>query len=243
MNMEPAQPDNTSPVHVAIIMDGNGRWARQRGLPRVAGHRQGAEAVQRVITRARERGIAHLTLFSFSAENWRRPEGEINDLMGLLRLYLKRELRRLKEQGIRFRVLGDPSPLPEDVQGLLADCAEETRNNVAMTLNLAINYGGREEIADAARAMARDAAAGRLEPGDVDRSVLEQYLYAPDLPDPDVVLRTSGEQRLSNFLLWQSAYAELVFVDTLWPDFTGDDLDNALTEFNRRERRFGARVG
>ncbi|MDR6771006.1 isoprenyl transferase [Azospirillum sp. BE72] len=231
---------NTAPGHVAIIMDGNGRWAKARGLPRTAGHKKGVDAVRRTVEAARELGIGTLTIFSFSSENWRRPEEEISDLMGLLRFYLRSEVAELHRAGIRLRVIGDRKRLSDDINRLIANAEEMTRDNRVMTLVVALSYGSRLEIVHAARRLAEEVAAGRLSPDAIDEDALSARLYTADIPDPDLIIRTSGEKRISNFLLWQAAYAELVFVDTLWPDFTKRDLEAAIEEFHRRERRFGA---
>lgn len=230
----------TTPAHVAIVMDGNGRWARARGLPRAAGHRQGAEALRRTIVGAGELGIRYLTVFGFSSENWNRPSGEVQDLMGLMRHYLRSEIADLHAKGARLRVIGDRSRFDTDIVALIANAEDLTRGNDKLNLTLAISYGGRDEIVAAARALAADAAAGKIDPRSVDAAALTGRLFTADLPDPDVVIRTSGEKRLSNFLLWQSAYSELVFVDKYWPDFGKSDLEDAVLEFNRRERRYGA---
>ena len=231
---------NTAPGHVAIIMDGNGRWAKARGLPRTAGHKKGVDAVRRTVEAARELGIGTLTIFSFSSENWRRPEEEVSDLMGLLRFYLRSEVAELHRAGVRLRVIGDRTRLSEDINRLIDNAEGLTRDNRVMTLVVALSYGSRLEIVHAARRLAEDVAAGRLSPEAIDEDALSARLYTADIPDPDLIIRTSGEKRISNFLLWQAAYAELVFVDTLWPDFTKRDLEAAIEEFHRRERRFGA---
>ncbi len=231
---------NTAPGHVAIIMDGNGRWAKARGLPRTAGHKKGVDAVRRTVEAARELGIGTLTIFSFSSENWRRPEEEVSDLMGLLRFYLRSEVAELHRAGVRLRVIGDRTRLSEDINRLIDNAEGLTRANRVMTLVVALSYGSRLEIVHAARRLAEEVAAGRLAPGAIDEGALSARLYTADIPDPDLIIRTSGEKRISNFLLWQAAYAELVFVDTLWPDFTKRDLEAAIEEFHRRERRFGA---
>ncbi|CAO3355766.1 isoprenyl transferase [Azospirillum sp. 11R-A] len=231
---------NTAPGHVAIIMDGNGRWAKARGLPRTAGHKKGVDAVRRTVEAARELGIGTLTIFSFSSENWRRPEEEISDLMGLLRFYLRSEVAELHRGGVRLRVIGDRTRLSEDINRLIDNAEALTRDNRTMTLVVALSYGSRLEIVHAARRLAEEVAAGRLSPESIDEDALSARLYTSDIPDPDLIIRTSGEKRISNFLLWQAAYAELVFVDTLWPDFTKRDLEAAIEEFHRRERRFGA---
>jgi undecaprenyl diphosphate synthase len=228
------------PKHVAIIMDGNGRWAKARGLPRTAGHRKGVEAVRRTVEAARELGIPYLTMFGFSSENWRRPEGEVFDLMQLLRFYLRSEIAELHKNGVRLRVIGDRSKLSGDIVTMIEKAEELTRGNTELNLVIALSYGSRQEIADATRQMVRDALEGRLRPEDITEESFSARLLTRDIPDPDLLVRTSGEQRISNFLLWQSAYTELVFVDTLWPDFTKRDLEDAIREFNQRDRRYGA---
>jgi undecaprenyl diphosphate synthase len=233
-------PNPAPPRHVAIIMDGNGRWANARGLPRTLGHRQGAEAVRRCVGGALDLGIPFLTLFGFSSENWRRPMTEIEDLMGLLRRYLQSEIAEFHKNGIRLRVIGDRTRLPKDIVRLIDDAEKRTAENEALDLVMAISYGGRQEIAAAARRLASAVAAGELEPDDIDEDSFAASLLTAGIPDPDLLIRTSGEQRLSNFLLWQSAYSELIFVDKLWPDFDKSDLEAAVTEFRRRERRYGA---
>ncbi len=232
-----------APIHVAIIMDGNGRWARARGLPRTAGHRKGVDAVRRAVEAARELGIQYLTLFSFSAENWQRPAEEVADLMQLLRTYLRSELAELHKACVRVRMIGERDRLPRDIVALIDNAETVTRDNRELTVVLALSYGSRQEIASAARRLAADVAAGRLALDQLDQEKLDACLFTTGIPDPDLVIRTSGEQRLSNFLLWQSAYAELVFIDTLWPDFAKRDLEDALIEFHRRERRYGAIAG
>lgn len=232
--------ENERPLHVAIIMDGNGRWAKNRGLPRTLGHKAGIEAVRRTLRAARELPISHLTLYSFSSENWRRPEDEVRELMRLLRFYLKSEIATLHKEGVRVRVVGDREALPEDIVKGILQAEDLTKNNQAITLTLALSYGGRQEIAAAARAVAADVAAGRLTPDQIDMNCFAQHLFTADMPDPDLVIRTSGEKRISNFLLWQSAYAEYVFMDILWPDFGADSLQLALREYRGRERRYGA---
>jgi undecaprenyl diphosphate synthase len=231
------------PRHVAIIMDGNGRWAQARGLPRIAGHRRGAEAVRRAVASARELGIPYLTLFGFSSENWNRPPGEIHDLMGLLRHYLRGEIAELCKNGIRLRVIGQITRLAPDIVSLIEQAEATTRDNSAVTLTIALSYGGRAEIVAAVRAIAAQVASGRLAVDAVDEDCLAGHLFTADLPDPDLLIRTSGEQRISNFLLWQCAYSELVFTKTLWPDFARGDLDQAIEEYCGRARRYGAGVG
>ncbi len=228
------------PAHVAIIMDGNGRWAKARSLPRTAGHKKGVEAVRRTVEAARELGIAYLTIFSFSSENWRRPEEEVSDLMGLLRFYLRNEIIALHKVGIRLRIIGDRERLSADLVRLIENAEAMTAENRAMTLVVALSYGSRQEIIAAARHLAEEVKAGRIEPADIDEQTFITRLFTADIPDPDLIIRTSGERRLSNFLLWQSAYTEFVFTDTLWPDFTKRDLEAAIEDYHHRERRFGA---
>jgi undecaprenyl diphosphate synthase len=236
----PANSDPTpGPNHVAIIMDGNGRWAKARGLPRVAGHRRGADAVRRVVRGAGELGIPVLTLFAFSTENWTRPADEVADLMGLLRHYLRSELDELLKNGAKLRVIGDRAGLPDDIVRDISDAEKMTRANSRIDVNICINYGARAEILQATRSLARQVAAGELSPDRIDEDRFERELLTAGVPDPDLLIRTSGEQRISNFLLWQCAYAELVFVDTLWPDFSKEHLEQAIAEFRRRERRYG----
>ncbi len=236
----PGPPAANLPAHVAIIMDGNGRWAKKRGLPRTAGHHRGAEAVRRTVEAAAELGIGYLTLYGFSAENWKRTPSEIDDLMGLLRRYLRSEIGELHKNGVRLRVIGERSALPADVVATIAHAEALTRDNGALNLTVALSYGARQEITAAARALAEQVAAGDLAPASIDQARLARHLATDGLPDPDLLIRTGGEQRLSNFLLWQSAYTELVFLDLLWPDFGRVDLEAAVHEFGRRERRFGA---
>jgi undecaprenyl diphosphate synthase len=237
LSVGPESP--SGPNHVAIIMDGNGRWAKARGLPRVAGHRRGADAVRRVIRGAGELGISVLTLFAFSTENWARPADEVSDLMGLLRHYLRSEIEELGRNGARLRVIGERSRLAPDIVADITDAEHRTRNNTSIDVNICINYGSRDEIIRATRSLARKAVAGELAPERIDEALFERELLTAGLPDPDLLIRTSGEQRISNFLLWQCAYAELVFVDTLWPDFGKEHLERAVAEFRRRERRYG----
>jgi undecaprenyl diphosphate synthase len=236
------KPPLVLPRHVAIIMDGNGRWAKARGLPRIAGHQRGAEAVRRTLVAAAELGIPYLTLFGFSSENWRRPADEIDDLMGLLRLYLRGEIAELHRSGVRLRVIGDRGRLSADIVAMIANAEALTRDNGGVNLTVALSYGGRAEIVAAVRAIAAEAAAGRLAVGVIDEALIAHHLFTAELPDPDLLIRTSGEQRISNFLLWQCAYAELVFTKTLWPDFGQADLEQAIAEYGGRERRYGATV-
>lgn len=228
------------PAHVAIIMDGNGRWANARGLPRVKGHHSGVEAVRRTVKAALELGIRYLTIYSFSSENWRRPAAEVAELMGLLKLFIRRDLADLLRNGVRVRIIGNRIGLPPDIAGLLEEAETRTADNTGLTLTVAFNYGGREEMVRAAKMLAHKAVAGEILPEDITEDMLCSYLDTADLPDPDLVIRTSGEQRLSNFLLWQSAYAELVFLPVYWPDFDRGALETAIDEFRHRERRFGS---
>jgi undecaprenyl diphosphate synthase len=230
------------PHHVAIIMDGNGRWAAQRGLPRSEGHRRGVEALRRTVRAAGEMGIGVLTIFSFSSENWSRPASEIRDLMGLLKRFIRHDLAELHRNGVRVRIIGERDDLEPDIRRLLEEAEELTRDNSNLLLVVAFNYGARQEIARAARRIIADVAAGKLAAEAVTAERLGQYLDAPDIPDPDLIIRTSGEQRLSNFLLWQAAYSELVFVPVYWPDFDRAALENAIADYQRRERRFGGLV-
>jgi undecaprenyl diphosphate synthase len=230
------------PRHVAIIMDGNGRWAAARGLPRAEGHRRGVEALRKTVRAAGELGIGVLTIFSFSSENWSRPASEIRDLMGLLRRFIRNDLAELHQNDVRVRIIGERDDLDPDIRRLLEEAEELTRANRGLVLVVAFNYGARQEIARAARRVAADVAAGRIAADAITPELLAENLDAPDLPDPDVIIRTSGEQRLSNFLLWQAAYSELVFVPTYWPDFDRATLEGAIAEYRRRERRFGGLV-
>lgn len=228
------------PVHVAIIMDGNGRWAQARGLPRIAGHRQGAEAVRAVIKASTDLGVRYLTLYGFSIENWKRSSSEVSGLMGLLRLYLKKEIGELLRQGVNLRFIGQRERLAPDIVVMIEDAERRTRNNTALNLTVALSYGGRQEITATARKLAEQAKRGEIDPSDIDEAMFAGNLETAGIPDPDLLIRTSGEERVSNFLLWQIAYSELVFTDTLWPDFSRDDLEGAIKEFHRRERRYGA---
>lgn len=232
---------NQPPRHIAVIMDGNGRWAAERSLPRIAGHRQGAEAVRRCVQGCIDLGVEYLTLYAFSSENWKRPVDEVDALMGLLRLYVSKEIDELNRNGVKVRFIGDLVPLAHDIKKLIESAEEKTRDNERLTLSIALNYGSQAEITAAARHIAEEVAAGRMAPEEVDEDSVARFLYTRDLPDPDLVIRTSGEQRLSNFLLWQSAYSELLFLDAYWPDFDEDMLAAAVEEYCLRERRFGAR--
>ncbi|MBA4798018.1 isoprenyl transferase [Rhizobium rosettiformans] len=227
------------PQHVAIIMDGNGRWANARGLPRTFGHRKGVETVRETVKAAGEAGVGFLTLFAFSSENWRRPESEVNELFGLLKAFIRRDLADLHQAGVRIRIIGDRVNLREDIRSLLLEAEETTAANTGMTLVIAFNYGSRDEIARAAARLALDVQAGRLDASEIDAQKLNDYLDTAGIPDPDLVIRTSGEERLSNFLLWQAAYAELMFVPDFWPDFTPALFDSILERYAARDRRFG----
>jgi undecaprenyl diphosphate synthase len=233
-------PDRANiPQHIAIIMDGNGRWAKQRGLPRIEGHRRGVEAVRTATYAARDLGVRMLTLYAFSAENWNRPKDEVGALMGLLELYLRKELETFVRDRVRLRTIGRIEGLPEGVQRCLAATVEKTKDFTDYTLVLALNYGSRTEVVDAARAYAAAVAAGRENLNDASWGTIAKYLYTAGMPEPDLVIRTSGETRVSNFLLMQAAYAEFVFTPVLWPDFGKDDLAAAIAEYARRERRYG----
>jgi undecaprenyl diphosphate synthase len=236
---KPAPEALAKPRHVAIIMDGNGRWAKKRFLPRIAGHKQGVEAVRRVSRAARKLGIEVLTLYAFSSENWRRPEEEVRDLMGLLRHFLASELDELVSEGVKLRVIGDWRRLSPDLVAMIDGAIARTQGNPGPTLVIALNYGAQAEIVAAARALAEQARDGKLATDAIDEARFSEELETHDLPPLDLLIRTSGEQRLSNFMLWQAAYAELLFVDTLWPDFDEATLASALEQFGRRQRRFG----
>jgi undecaprenyl diphosphate synthase len=229
------------PRHIAIIMDGNGRWANNRKLPRSIGHKKGSEAVREAIAGAIKSGVEFLTLYAFSTENWNRPEDEVRDLMGLLRFYLKREIKQLHKENVRLRVIGDRSALDNEIRQLIIDAEDLTKKNTRLNLVIALNYGGRQEIINAVKGLAGQVAAGSLRPNEISADVLGAALSTHLIPDPDLLVRTSGEQRLSNFLIWQVAYSELYFTDVLWPDFTEQHLFDAVAEYGRRDRRFGAR--
>jgi len=224
------------PGHIAIIMDGNGRWARRRGLPRIEGHREGVKRVNEIIDVAIEYRLKAITFYTFSMENWRRPRREVNALMSLLYKYLKSEMQRLAERNVVFRAIGNIMMLPARIQKMLMRFEEQTKNNTGLLLVSALSYGGRDEIVHAIR----DIMKGGIDPEDVDEELIDKYLYTAGIPEPDLIIRTSGEMRLSNFLLWQSAYSELYFTETLWPDFSRDEFMRAIMEYERRERRFGA---
>jgi undecaprenyl diphosphate synthase len=235
----PSSASAPAPRHIAIIMDGNGRWAKQRNRPRTFGHSEGVEALRRTVEAAGELGVTHLTVFGFSTENWRRPVEEVNALFDLLRLYVARDLDRLVKEGVRVRVIGERAGLQQDIAEIIENAEARTRHNDKQNLTIAFNYGGQDEIARAARRLAQDVAAGKLHSDDVTPERFESYLDTAGLPPPDLLIRTSGETRLSNFMLWQAAYTELVFLDVLWPDFNKAALEQAIEIYNKRERRFG----
>ena len=236
-------PQQPTPRHVAIIMDGNGRWAARRGLPRVEGHRRGVEAVRRAVRSAIDLGVEYLTIYSFSSENWRRPPQEVSDLMGLLKLFVRRDLAELDANGVRVRIIGEREGLAPDIRALLAEAGQRTAGNRRLTLVVAFNYGGRQEILRAVRSLARDVARGLVDPETMDCDAIAAALDTRGIPDPDLVIRTSGEQRVSNFLTWQTAYSEFVFIPALWPDFDDAVFRAALDEYHRRDRRFGGLSG
>jgi undecaprenyl diphosphate synthase len=240
--MEPLDPGRL-PTHLAIIMDGNGRWAQQRMLKRIVGHQRGAETIKMIVEQSSLLGIKYLTLFAFSSENWSRPAMEVKALMALLKKYIRQETARMMRKNIRYNVIGNRSELPDDVNATLDDAIRETSVNTGMVLTLALSYGGRQEISIAAGRLARDVAAGKLKPDEITMDVFGDYLDTGGLPDPDFLIRTSGEMRISNFLLWQLAYTELYFTETYWPDFTINEFHKALTDFQSRERRFGKTSG
>jgi undecaprenyl diphosphate synthase len=239
-NSQAAHGSSRPPRHIAIIMDGNGRWARARGLPRTVGHNSGAEAVRQAVKGAVACGVDYLTLFGFSSENWKRPTAEIDDLMGLLKLYLKREIEELHQNGVRMQVIGDRSRLGTDVVALIEAAEAKTAANKKLTLTIALSYGARAEIVLAAKRLAEAVQRGELSPDQIDEARFERFLFTADMPDPDLLIRTSGEKRISNFLLWQCAYAEFVFLEKHWPDFGQDDLKSAIAEYLGRNRRYGA---
>jgi len=232
-----------TPEHVAIIMDGNGRWAQMRGKPRLFGHQEGARRVRDIVMACGEHGVPYLTIFAFSTENWKRTQAEVTGLMSLFKRYIRREAASLVKNGVRVRFIGDRTRLEPVLVDMMQELERMTEQNVTVNLTIAINYGSRDEVGRAVRDIARDVAAGRLDPEAVDEMTLSGYLDTHVLPDPDLVIRTSGEARISNFLLWQSAYAEYEFIDTLWPDFTAAEFDKVLARFGKRDRRFGAVVG
>lgn len=234
----PARP--APPRHVAIIMDGNGRWAAARGLPRLEGHRRGVEALRRCVRAAGELGVSYLTVYSFSSENWRRPPQEISDLMGLMKRFIRNDLADLHASGVRVRIIGARDNLAPDIRSLLIEAEDLTRENTKLNLCVAFNYGSRQEIAQAARKLAQAVAEGKLDPAQIDETMLGANLDTHGVPDPDLIIRTSGEQRLSNFLMWQAAYAEFVFLPCHWPDFDRAALEEAINIYQSRDRRFGA---
>ena len=239
-------PDSLSgepPAHVAIIMDGNGRWAETRGLPRLAGHRRGAEALRHAVSAAIELGIPYLTVYAFSSENWTRPASEVDGLMGLLRRYLRSEIAELHKNGVRMRFIGERDRLPADVVDLIEEAEVRTADKKRLVLVVALSYGGRQELVAAVRRLAEAVEAGQLSPSDLDERRVAAELGTVGIPDPDLIIRTGGEQRISNFLLWQSAYSELLFLDKLWPDFSKEDLATAIQEYQKRYRRYGAALG
>ena len=227
------------PRHVAVIMDGNGRWAQRRGLSRIEGHKRGKEAVRKIVEASRELGLSYLTLYAFSSENWQRPPHEVRALMGLLNRYLRTEMRRMMRYDIRLRAIGNLERLPANVRKSLMDAVDATRANTGLTVILAVSYSAREEIVSAVQALARDVHAGRLDPRRIDEQTVERFLWTSDIPAPDLLIRTSGEFRVSNFMLWQLAYTELYVTDTLWPDFDREAFEHALAEYQHRDRRFG----
>jgi undecaprenyl diphosphate synthase len=227
------------PYHVAIIMDGNGRWAKKRLLNRVKGHEKGVDAVRAIVRTCRELNIPNLTLYAFSTENWQRPQREINALMSILRIFLKKELPELQQQQIRLNVFGQPQRFPDNIRNALDEAISATSGNEKMLLNLALSYGGRTEITEMVQSISRKVAQGRMRPDDIDQSVVAEHLYTKGIPDPDIMIRTSGEMRISNFLLWQLAYAEFFITDTLWPDFSPKEFTDILLQYQKRDRRFG----
>jgi undecaprenyl diphosphate synthase len=227
------------PRHIAIIMDGNGRWARQRGRPRTFGHSEGVEALRRTVEAAGDLGVQYLTVFGFSTENWRRPIEEVNALFDLLRLYVARDLDKLAREGVRVRVIGERNGLVPDILRIIDDAERKTQHNARFNLTIAFNYGGQDEIVRAARRIAEDAAAGKIQPSEISAQRFETYLDSADVPPADLLIRSSGELRLSNFMLWQAAYAEFVFLDVLWPDFGKAALEDAIAQYRNRDRRFG----
>lgn len=229
-------------LHVAIVMDGNGRWAKRRGLPRTVGHQAGVEAVKRIVQAAPDLGISHLTIFGFSTENWSRPVAEVAELMALPKRYFLSDLPRLEREGVRVRVIGREEGLSRDLVKICREAEARTADNSKLFLTIAFNYGGQADIADAARRFAEDVAAGRAKPGDINEKTFTRYLSTSDLPAPDLIVRPSGEQRLSNFVLWEAAYAEFVFQDVLWPDYSAEHLKAAIAEYHTRDRRYGAVV-
>lgn len=238
--MDAQEDSERIPQHIAIIMDGNGRWAKKRGMPRTYGHKKGAETVRLVVEECAKSGIKYLTLFGFSTENWSRPTEEVSELMGLIRYYIKSNAAELHKNGIRLRIIGERHRLEDDVIKIIESVEELTAQNTRLTLTIAFSYGARQELLCAVQKIAHKVALGEIEPENISMDNISSNLMTADIPDPDLLIRTSGELRISNFLLWQIAYAELVFVDTLWPDFGRTEIDYAIAEFNRRERRYGS---
>ena len=228
------------PHHIAIIMDGNGRWAKLKGLPRFAGHRKGAQVVRKIVQTTAKLGVKYLTLFAFSSENWKRPEHEVSDLMSLLKFYVANELENLNNNNVRIRIIGDRFEFSQDIQDMLNESENTTKENNGLQLSLALNYGSRSEILKAVKDLVSNISVGNIQLESLNEEIFENFLYTSELPDPDFLIRTSGEQRLSNFLLWQLAYTELIFLDVLWPDFNEQLLINAIKEYQKRERRYGA---
>jgi undecaprenyl diphosphate synthase len=236
---DPAEDARLKPEHIAIIMDGNGRWAKARGLPRAAGHRAGVEALRQAVRNAADLGIKWMTVYAFSSENWSRPKSEVTDLMGLLKLFIRRDLAELHQNGVRVRIIGERASLQKDIRSLLEEAEHLTVDNQSLNLVIAFNYGARDEIARAARKVAEQVAAGRMRAEDITPEAFGAFLDTMDIPDPDLIIRTGGEERLSNFLLWQAAYAELIFLPCFWPDFGMTQMVEAISSFAGRERRFG----
>jgi undecaprenyl diphosphate synthase len=239
LTLRPGEPRTPVPAHVAIIMDGNGRWAARRALPRVEGHRRGVEAVRRAVRSAIDLGVRYLTIYSFSSENWRRPPQEVSDLMGLLKRFIRNDLADLHANNVRVRIIGERASLSPDIRALLDEAEEVTRHNGGLTLVVAFNYGARQELVEAVRTIAERVRRGEVEVEAIDTEMVEHALHTDGIPDPDLIIRTSGEQRISNFLLWQSAYAEFVFLPDLWPDFDDSSFRAAIKEYATRDRRFG----
>ena len=237
--MATSQVQNTCPQHIAIIMDGNGRWAKKRGLPRTAGHAAGAETFRRIANYCRTIGVKYLTVYAFSTENWKRSEDEVSAIMKLLGKYLSEALRDMQKNHVRFKFFGDLSRLSPELHALCLDAEEKSAAFDGVQVNFCLNYGGRDELVRAAKNFAADVVAGKYAPEDLTEELLSSYLYSADVPDPELIIRPSGELRTSNFLLWQSAYSEFVFMDVLWPDFGPDDLDTAIAQYSQRNRRFG----
>ena len=227
------------PAHVAIVMDGNGRWAKKRGLPRLAGHNAGMMALKEIVKRSDVLGIKYLTVYAFSTENWKRPADEVSGIFKLLIVYMQKELEELHANNVRVHILGDYKKLPQDAVAALEYSLEKTRKNTGLQFSIALNYGSRDEMVRSMQIIGERIAAGEISPGEITAGMLEEGLYTAGMPDPDVVIRTSGEKRLSNYLLWQSAYSELVFTDVLWPDFTPEEYERALAEYQSRDRRYG----